>query len=96
MPMTKPAPTELRARREIIIWVKSSAKANQIVGIDIVIISQVKTIRAPNRSMRAPMMIRAGMVRATLAIRRTLTCSLVSQSVFSRMVVASGARLNHT
>ena len=40
---------------------------------------QLNTIAGPKRSMRAPTMIRAGIVSATFAIRRILTCSLVSQ-----------------
>ena len=96
MPITNPAPTQLRNRREISIWVKVLEKANTIVGIDIVTISQVNTIRAPNRSISAPITIRAGIVSATLAIPSTLMCSLVSQSELSRIVVAIGARLNQT
>ncbi len=96
MPTTNPAPTPLSASREIIICVNVSENANTIVGIDMTIISQVKTILAPYRSISAPTTMRAGMVSATLAISRTLMCSFVNQSELSRMVVASGARLNHT
>ena len=96
MPITKPAPTLLSTSREISIWVNVLEKANTIAGIDIVIINHVNTTRAPNRSIRAPTTIRAGIVSATLAISRTLTCSLVNQSEFSRIVLDSGARLNHT
>ena len=46
--------------------------------------------------MRAPTMMRAGMVNATFAISRILMCSSVSQPTESSMVVASGARLNQT
>ena len=96
MPITNPAPMQLRNRREISIWVNVLENANTIVGIDIEIISQVNTTRAPKRSIRAPTTIRAGIVSATLAIPSTLMCSFVSQSEFSRIVVASGARLNQT
>ena len=47
IPITNPAPTQLRNKREISIWVNVFEKANTIVGIDIVTINQVNTTRAP-------------------------------------------------
>jgi hypothetical protein len=46
--------------------------------------------------MSAPMIIRAGMVKATLLIANTFKCSRVSHPTFFSMVVANGAILNQT
>ena len=96
MPITKPAPTQLSNRREMSIWVNVSENAKTIAGTDIVIISHVNTTRAPKRSISDPTMMRAGMVSATLAMSSTLMCSLVNHGSLALIVVASGARLNHT
>ncbi len=59
-------------------------------------INALNTMRDPNRSINVPTTMRAGMVKATLAMSRILMCSSVNQSVVLRIVVPSGARLNHT
>ena len=78
------------------ICVNVSEKANTIAGIDMMTISQLNTTRAPKRSISVPTMMRAGIVNATLAMSRILMCSFVNQSMSARIVVANGARLNHT
>ena len=56
-----------------------SPKAKAIVGMAMTTISAENTTRAPYRSTRAPTTIRAGIVSATLAMRKILTCLRVSQ-----------------
>ena len=96
MPMTKPAPTELSTRRAISICMNEPASTKAKAGRAMMTINPENTTRAPNLSMRAPTMIRAGIVSATLAISKILMCSSVSHPTESRMVVAIGAMLNHT
>ena len=96
MPITKPAPMEPRISRDTASCVNVSPKAKKKAGTDMVIINSENTMRGPYLSIRAPTMIRAGMVRATLQMARTAMCSLVSQSMLASMVVASGAMLNQT
>ena len=64
--------------------------------MDMTTIRPEKTTRAPKRSIKAPTMMRAGIVNATLEMSRILTCSSVSQPTESSMVVDIGAMLNQT
>lgn len=57
--------------------------------------SAVNTRRGPYRSTSAPTAIRAGIVSATLQIRRVFTCSAESFND-AAMVLASGGKLNQT
>ncbi len=96
MPMTKPAPTELSTSLAMSSCKKELPKAKTMVGTVMITMRPENTTRAPYRSIRAPTTMRAGMVSATLAMSRILTCSSVSQPTLSSIVVDSGAMLNHT
>src|SRR3954452_18800708 len=71
------------------------AKAQNTHGAANVSRIAVNTFRGPKRSTSMPTLIRAGIVRATLQIRRVLTCSCERCSDRAIELV-NGARLNQT
>ena len=71
------------------------AKANMKHGIENTINSDEYTFLGPNKSVSMPMMIRAGIVNATLRINRVLISDFVKPRL-SAMDCNIGARLNQT
>ncbi len=96
MPTTKLAPIELMTRRETNNCILVSPKAKAKVGSDITTSSTEKQRRGPHLSSAMPIRMRAGMVKATLAMANRRMSSCVSHSAERSIDDASGAMLNQT